>query len=504
MFLDAAGHLRCYHPYLFGLMAVVLMTLARAALSPLLGETSPYITYVIGVAVTAWYGGLWPTLAVTVFSVLTADVFFIGTHWLDAFATGERVTRAVVFLLGAACFALLSEELRRARDVAMRNAERLRVSEAHAQKLLADITAQNERFYAVLQQMPMPVMIGEAPSGDIVFRNQAAIKFWREATVAPGTISADTEAKGFHLDGTDYPSREWPLTRSVSTGEVISGEEMIIVRNDGQHARVRASSTPVRNALGEIIAGVVVLEDLTEMHLAEEALRKAEKLAATGRLAATIAHEVNNPLAAVTNLLYLARTNNACGEPARVYLTQAESELARVSQISRRALGFYRDTEVVQETRGDQALGEVIAVYTPLARNKNIELRCEAEPVIFRTTSGDLRQIALNLISNAMDAVRSNGRIFVRVSAADNGFGTITVEDSGPGIEPATLNRIFDPFFTTKRDVGTGLGLWISREIAEKHGGKISVTSVPGKGTTFTVRLPMSTAFALEAKMPAA
>jgi PAS domain S-box-containing protein len=237
-----------------------------------------------------------------------------------------------------------------------------------------------------------------------------------------------------------------------------------------------------------------VAMDITSRKLAEEALRASEKLAATGRLA----HEINNPLAAVTNALYILRTHPQIPETAREYVLTAEAELARVVHITRQTLAFYREIASPIMTSIPQLLEEALAACTARIEKSNIQIRktyAEVPPI--PAFPGELRQVFSNLLSNALEAARESGVISIRVKQVRNGqLATgiqVTLADDGPGIPDDNMPRIFEPFFSTKETKGTGLGLWVSQGIVEKHGGSIRVRSSSAAnrhGTCFLVFLP--------------
>jgi PAS domain S-box-containing protein len=243
-----------------------------------------------------------------------------------------------------------------------------------------------------------------------------------------------------------------------------------------------------------------VAMDITNSKLAEDALRKSEKLAAAGRLAATIAHEINNPLEAVTNLLYILRINNRWDDNARSYVAQAEHELARIAHVARQTLGFYRDTTSPHLMDLPKIVEEALSLYLPRIKAKNIRLSREYdETVQIMGLPGEIRQVVSNLVANAIDALPLEGALRIRVHRArepnnsNRSGGRIVIADTGSGISPAHRKKLFEPFYTTKEDVGTGLGLWVSREIVQKHGGNIILRScvAPGHtGTVFSIFLP--------------
>jgi PAS domain S-box-containing protein len=253
---------------------------------------------------------------------------------------------------------------------------------------------------------------------------------------------------------------------------------------------------PVLGPDGEVEAIAGTTRDITEHTEAEEALRRSEKLAATGRLAATVAHEINNPLEALTNFIYLARSASDI-EAAHDYLSAAEEELGRISHMTKQTLGFYREIKGSGTVHVGSTVSSILKVFAGKLRNKGILAvpEIDGDPEII-AVPGEVRQLIANLVSNSIDAVPTSGRIRIRVSQATSGSHPgvrITVADSGPGIPRSIQSKLFEPFFTTKKEVGTGLGLWVCKSIVEKHNGTIRVKSstVPQKSwTVFSVFLP--------------
>jgi signal transduction histidine kinase len=236
---------------------------------------------------------------------------------------------------------------------------------------------------------------------------------------------------------------------------------------------------------------------------AQEALRRSEKLAVTGRLAASIAHEINNPLEAVTNLLYLLR-GNLPADKMRQYLGTAEQELARVVEITKQTLRFYREPSQPVETELASVLHSVLTLYHSRLAAAGIEVQDEVRvpSVTVLSSPGELRQVIANLIGNAIDAMRRGGRLRVRISCerslrTESHCVRLTIADTGSGIPAHILPTIFEPFVTTKGETGTGLGLWVTKEIIQKNGWSIRVRSNrnPSRsGTTFSILIPIRVA----------
>lgn len=245
--------------------------------------------------------------------------------------------------------------------------------------------------------------------------------------------------------------------------------------------------------------------DITDRVQGEEALKRSEKLATAGKLAATIAHEINNPLEAISNLLFLARQTESPSE-VHHYLEFAEQELTRVVHLTTQTLRFHRQsTEALPTDLGDLCRS-VLDLYGSRIVKKGIKVRLALRPaphlVVF---ASELRQVIANFVVNAIDATSPGGILHVRLRAAsspiDGATGLrLTIADTGNGIAPADLPHIFEPFFTTKGEAGTGLGLWVSKQILEKHRGAISVKSSRRSdcsGTVFSIFLPQAKANSL-------
>lgn len=245
-----------------------------------------------------------------------------------------------------------------------------------------------------------------------------------------------------------------------------------------------------------------IRDQIQQYARAQEALLRSEKLAVTGRLAASIAHEINNPLEAITNLIFLMQ-GDLSEQQRKMFLEDAEQELARVTEITKQTLRFYREPAQPLATDIAPVLDSVIKLNASRMATTGItverEVLSEPEEVRVLSTPGELRQVLANLIGNAIDAMRRGGRLRIRVSDHQGFEGSVrrwvrvTVADTGTGITPEVLPSIFEPFVTTKGETGTGLGLWVTSEIIKKNGWKIRVRScrTPGRtGTAFAILIP--------------
>ncbi len=321
-----------------------------------------------------------------------------------------------------------------------------------------------------------------------------------------------------HLDGrrfiedTQEPDKSW-LDRYIPAedqayviaainnairAKTIFELEHRVLRAGGSIGWTFSRAVPLLDENGEIVEWFGTATDITARKAAEEAILRTERLASLGRMAATISHEINNPLEALTNLLYLAMHTDGIPGEAREHLEEADAELQRIAHITRQALGFYRESTAPEQVSLDALIDSALDLLKRKIRSKHgtIERRFRARPEI-TAIGGELRQVFSNLLVNSIDAIEERGIIKVRISQCLNHTGKrsvrVTIADNGSGIAPATRGRIFEPLFTTKGTVGTGLGLWVAKQIIEKHGGKIQLRSCdhgPRHGSAFSVLLP--------------
>lgn len=358
------------------------------------------------------------------------------------------------------------------------------------QKRETALQESEEQFRTLADSVPQLAWMAEA-NGDIFWYNQR----WYDYT---GTTPEQMHGWGWQSvhDPKVLPEALERWRSSITTGRRF---EMVfpLRGRDGTFREFLTLATPIRDAQGRVIRWLGTNTDITEQRRSEEALRKSEKLAATGRLAASIAHEINNPLEAVTNLVYLAQKH-----PSNVsnYLKLADHELDRIAHITKNTLGFYRDSASRSEVNISEILDEVLVLYSGKLNFKKVKLRAEYPGGIkIVGYAGEVRQIFANLVANAIEALSPEGCLTIRASKVHSANGLprqgvrITVLDNGSGIPPGDRKKIFEPFYTTKKDVGTGLGLWLTLDLVGKHHGSIRLRSStqPGKTwTAFSVFLP--------------
>jgi PAS domain S-box-containing protein len=289
------------------------------------------------------------------------------------------------------------------------------------------------------------------------------------------------------------------ILSKVRRGEKIDHFETIRLHKNGERVEVSLTISPIKDDDGHVIGAAKIVRNITETNKIERALRVTEKLAAAGRMAATVAHEINNPLEAVTNLVYLAKRDLSSNDRVAGYLELASRELDRVAHITRQTLGFYRDTSSPVRFNVAEMLDDLLLLYEKRFESRGIKLQKKyGNDLEITALAGEIRQAFSNVITNAIDAMPEGGTLALRATKSLDWSNSqhhgvrITFLDTGTGIEVKHRKNIFQPFFTTKIDVGTGLGLWITRGILEKHRGSIRMKSRTGHGhgTAFSIFLP--------------
>lgn len=307
-------------------------------------------------------------------------------------------------------------------------------------------------------------------------------------------VIGDKWLRVVHPDDVDRTREAW--ANSVLSGQPLEIEYRIRDASES-YVWVWSRAVPHHDADKRIVKWYGTTENIEGRKEAEFAIRQSEKLEALCRLSNSIAHEVNNPLEAVTNLLYLASSAQGLPSDARVWLCEADAELQRVAHITRQTLGFYRESIAPENVNVNKLMESVIALLKRKigAKRVRIEKKWRSSQEI-NAVAGELRQAFSNLLMNCLDAVDEGGTIKLRVglcTLSDDRPGIrITFSDNGKGIEASKWSRIFEPLYTTKVKVGTGLGLWVSKQIVEKHHGRIQLrSSTVGKrrGSTFSILL---------------
>jgi len=324
----------------------------------------------------------------------------------------------------------------------------------------------------------------------VTFRNAAADRLWPHERLTTAAAARTSLAR---VD----PDWEAGLRDVVLMHRPWGAEGVTVHRPSREPARVNLAASPLVSSAGDVVGGVLIVEDVTQRAEIEQRLGVSERLAGVGRLAAVVAHELNNPLDGIMRLVSLAERVGADAPDPRLakYLAEAKKGLGRMATIVRELLDFSRSASGAVEPMPIQdLLVEAVEALRPAAEKAGVRVAIDCRDDLPRLRSGTLYQVALNLVKNAVEAVPDGGH--VRVAArTDPGGLVIEVDDDGPGIPEEARPHLFEPFYTLKREGrGTGLGLVICKDLIEKQGGTIEALNRPEGGARFTVRIPLASA----------
>jgi signal transduction histidine kinase len=373
------------------------------------------------------------------------------------------------------------------------------IADRERDQALAALRAERARLLDIFQQAPMFFALLEGPTHIYTLTNSLynSVTGNRDILGKPVAEAIPEVTSQGYIE---------VLDKVFHTGEpyVASGATIELVQVAGQPPVPRVLDfvyQPLREADGSISGIIVIGVDVTERKQTEQALIQNEKLAAVGRLAASIAHEINNPLESVTNLLYLAHTSDMLEDIQR-YLTLADSELRRAAAITSQTLRFHRQATDPVPASGEEMLRSTLRLFQGRINNAQVEVETRIDPAPpILCYDGEVRQVLGNLVGNAIDAMRPQDILSVRSHTGTDWVTgrrglVLTIADSGTGMPAEVAARAFEAFFTTKGLSGTGLGLWISANIVARHHGRLRVRSSqrPGaSGTAFRLFLPFET-----------
>ena len=372
------------------------------------------------------------------------------------------------------------------------------ITDLTEQKKQEEIVSAGRRAHLIVQQAAEAIAVCDN-SGKIVLASEAFHHLCdRNALLLPFDSVMPLEFSGSsHRAGTN-PGFS---IQSVLGGQTFRGTEVVFRGTNADTTHLLLSAARLRLPGGATSGCVITLFDIEERKRTEEYLRRSERLAATGRLAATIAHEINNPLAAVTNLLFLLSSDERLDPSLKEFAEVAQAEISRVAHITKQTLAFHRDATIPVRVNLNDLVESVLYLYAQKLKVKRIRVHKEfnfsGDVVGF---PNELRQVISNIFENAIEATPESGQVRLRVYSSREHFNLrspgvrIIIADDGPGIQTENAQKIFEPFFTTKGEKGTGLGLWVCQGIVQKHGGFIRMkSSIDPRhcGTVFSIFLPL-------------
>ncbi len=375
-----------------------------------------------------------------------------------------------------------------------------RVSRAYEETLQQLQTRADELYESRQSYLTTLESIGE---GVIACDTMGRVRFMNPVAeqLTGWTIKAALEQPLSEIFNAVHEKTREPMPRLTghvdAQGQTLAREApALLISKDRRETQIARSAAPIRDASGKALGIVVVFRDITEARKSEQALVASEKVAVTGRLAASIAHEIHNPLDSVATLHYLLKTELDSTKRDE-YLALAQQELSRTLQISRAMLSLYRESQVPVEVRLPELIDSVLLLHDRKVKDAEIsvERRYKSSGII-AAFPGEIRQVITNVFSNAIEAAGQHGAICITIKKAtrEGEAGTaVEIEDTGPGVDPAIQNKLFQAFVTTKGEKGTGLGLWVSQGIVQKHGGTMEIGNSGNrrlKGACVRIYLP--------------
>lgn len=455
--------------YLFAVLAVLFAFIWRLSIDRWLGNQMPYTTFIVAVAAAGLYAGMRPAIFATLLGGVTAYFCFVPPRYHLGFARVQDEAGFSVYVLGALGVILLTQ----ARDRAV-NKFKSSVTEMRESEL---------RFHALADNIPQLAWMADEKGRRFWFNRR-----WFEYT---GTTIEEVRGMGWEkVHHPDHNQRVMKLIQqSWESGDI--WEDTVPLRGkDGSYCWFLSRALPIRDDKGHVVRWFGTDTDVTDRMRAEEALRRSEKLAVVGKVVATVAHELNNPLTIAVNHVFLAQNDSNIASRCE-HLARAEMELRRASTLANRTLAFYSGNTPKETLSIEVLVKEVLEIFQSVCVQRNIAIKTEfIDPAYVNGSKQELWQVLLNLLSNSIDAISEDGIIRIRARTATSKHTGIpivrlTVGDTGRGIEKEDRRKIFEPFFTTKGS--SGLGLWIAKGIVEGHGGAIQVRSCTKAGNTGTV-----------------
>jgi PAS domain S-box-containing protein len=491
-----------------GLIAVVSVTLTYS-IQPL--RAFPLLLAFPTVVLSSWFLGMYGGMACAVVDVILVDAFLTRSQFRFSVGSSTETVRLSIFLLVSTFLGWVVGRLVDQRT-ALRTVElQQRLSLAQAERELAEERAQasetlrerDEALQLALRANGMGLWVWDIHTDTVNCTDEV----YRAMGLPPGPTDVESMkwAEAIHPD--DLARVGETFLRARDTVSDLRCDFRVL-HPDGSIGWAECQGTPQKDASGHAAKIVGVIADITHRKHSEEAMLRAEKLAVAGRLAASVAHEINNPLEAVANLLFLITITDEA-EAARTHANRALEELLRVSLVTQSTLKFHRQSGAPKDTRLSETLDSVLALFRGRLQASGIEVdvRIENESEV-ECMPGEMQQIFANLVGNAVEAMPGAGKLRIRVRPSvdwrdrkSEGM-RVTICDSGVGMDRATKARVFEPFFTTKTETGTGLGMWVVMQLVERHHGHVRVWSSqrPGtEGTAFSVFLPFEGGIRAEA-----
>jgi PAS domain S-box-containing protein len=458
------------------------------------------------VILAAWYLGMLGAVFCGLTDAVLVDRFLTKTQFRFSIGFVREEVRLTIFLLVSLLLGWAIRRLAQQRALLATHELQQQLVIADAERQLAEERAQasealrdrDDALQIALRANGMGLWVWDLQQDTVQWSDEVYKIGGRE----PGCLEPALESWLQFIHPEDADGVRQAVIRTRTNGAEYR-QQYRVLWPDGSERWVESQGKCQRDSEGRVTRVVGVLADITSRKRSEEAMLRAEKLAVAGRLAASVAHEINNPLEAVANLLYLI-SHAETTEEARAHAQQALDELMRISLITQQTLKFHRQTGAPQIAKLSEVVQTVLALFRGRLRATQIAVEVHADREIgVACMAGEVQQIFANLISNAIDAMPRGGRLVIRLRPSVDWRNRltpgmrVTFHDSGVGMDRATMGRIFEPFFTTKLETGTGLGMWVVAQLVERHRGHVGVWSSQcgkSRATAFSVFLPLGKA----------
>ncbi|MES2390095.1 MAG: PAS domain S-box protein [Acidobacteriota bacterium] len=483
---------------LLGCVIAVIASTVTYTIPPL--RAFPLLLGFPCVILAAWFFGMWGGSLCALTEAILVNSFLTRTELRFSLGNAPQVIRLSLSILLAW---VIRRSAQQRADLYIKHWQE-RFTRANIERELAEERARNsDDVRETAKRLGELAAIVDSSDDVILSKNlDSTITSWNAAATRLFGYTADEMIGNsiLRIIPPHLQSEEPEILRTIRAGRSIEHFETTRVTKDGRTLDVSVTISPIKDAQGNIIGASKILRDISGRRRIEQSLVQAEKIAATGRMAATIAHEINNPLEAVVNLLYLLH-HHVHDPEGMQFLQAAESELARVSHIAKQTLGYYREHAAAVTASVSDVVQHAITIYEPRCAAAGIAIHKSLHSTRKITLRrGEMMQIISNLIVNSIYAMPDGGTLNISVdnTAAPADGILLTIADNGVGIARQNLPHVFEAFFTTRTTVGTGIGLFVARQFIEGHGGSIEIASTTDSanhGTTVTIFLPLTTPY---------
>jgi PAS domain S-box-containing protein len=501
---DSIGKLPWFVRFLMGCCLASGAVVLTSAIVPL--RNFPLLLAFPTVILAAWFLGMWGAVGCALVDVALVDAYLTRAQFRFATGNASQEMRLVTFVVITLLLGWSIRRLARQKAELANHELKLQLERAEIERRIAEERAKaseelryrDDVLQIALNASSMGLWVWDLEK-EIVHRSD---EVYRMVGCEPGAFGSEPAAWLRFVHPDDIPALDDAFAKARNEGAQYHMQYRVRWP-DGSLHWLESQGKCQRNAEGKLVRIIGVMADITQRKQSEAALLRAEKLAVAGSLAASVAHEINNPLEAVANMLFLISTSESLPE-TRMQASAALDELMRVSLVTQSTLKFHRETGSPRITLLSEVVKSVLGMFRPRLQNARIsaEVRVKNESPIYCMPS-ETQQIFANFISNSIEAMQADGRIVIRIRPSrdwKNQFMRgmrVTICDTGSGIGRASMGHIFEPFFTTKPGTGTGLGLWVVAQLVERHKGNVHVWSSQrsgDSGTTFSVFLPFGKA----------